>query len=135
MICYGTLIARILLAFIFVFAGLSKIGKFAGTQQFMESTWHYWLGMAPLFLVAAIVFEIFGGLSVGLGYYTRAGAWLLIIFMIPVTLIFHTNFADPMQFIQFMKNMAMTGGLIYVAAYGPGELSLDHQRKKGATKP
>ena len=131
MTSYGTLIARVLLAFIFIFAGLSKISHFAGTQQYMESIWPYWMGMTPLFLVAAIAFEIFGGLSVALGYYTRAGAWLLIIFMIPVTLIFHTNFSDPMQFIQFMKNMAMTGGLIYVATYGPGELSLDFRMSKG----
>lgn len=130
MTSYGTLIARILLAFIFIMAGLSKIGRFWGTQQYMEAMWPYWLGITPVFALAAIVIEVFGGLSIALGYKARVGAYVLIIFMIPTTLIFHTNFADQMQFIQFMKNMAMTGGLIYVAAYGPGELSLDQQMKK-----
>ena len=130
MTSYGTLIARILLAFIFIMAGLSKIGRFSGTQQYMETMWPYWLGMTPVFALAAIVIEVFGGLSIALGYKARVGAWVLIIFMIPTTLIFHTNFADQMQFIQFMKNLAMTGGLIYVAAYGPGEVSLDQLMKK-----
>lgn len=130
MTSYGTLIARILLAFIFIMAGLSKIGRFGGTQQYMEAMWPYWLGMTPVFALAAIVIEVFGGLSIALGYKARVGAWVLIIFMIPTTLIFHANFADQMQFIQFMKNMAMTGGLIYVAAYGTGEFSLDRRMKK-----
>ena len=62
-----------------------------------------------------------------LGYWTRLDAWALILLLIPTTLIFHTNFADPNQMIQFMKNLAMTGGLLYVAAFGPGRLSLDAQ--------
>ncbi|MGH7274731.1 MAG: DoxX family protein [Nitrospiria bacterium] len=134
MTSYGTLIARILFSFIFIMAGLSKIGRFAGTQQYMEAMWPYWLGMTPVFALAAIVIEVFGGFSIALGYKARVGAWVLIIFMIPTTLIFHTNFADQMQFIQFMKNMAMTGGLIYVAAYGPGDLSLDRRMKKSQSE-
>ena len=55
------------------------------------------------------------------------GRALLIGFMIPTTLIFHTNFADPNQMIHFMKNLAITGGLLYLATYGPGPMSLDRR--------
>jgi putative oxidoreductase len=115
-------IGRILLATIFLLSGLHKIADPAGTQQFMSA-----MGMpAPgFFLVGAIVFELAGALSLILGYWTRVGATLLIVFMIPATLIFHTNFGDQIQFIMFLKNLAMTGGLLYVLAFGPGPLSLD----------
>jgi putative oxidoreductase len=53
------------------------------------------------------------------------GGWLLFLFMIPTTLIFHTNFGDPNQMIHFLKNLAIMGGLLYVAGYGAGRLSMD----------
>jgi putative oxidoreductase len=115
-------VGRILLATIFLLSGLHKIADPVGTQQYMSA-----MGMPAtgFFLVGAIVLELAGALSLILGYWTRVGATLLIVFMIPATLIFHTNFADRIQFIMFLKNVAMTGGLLYVLAYGPGPLSLD----------
>ncbi len=120
------LLARIFLAAIFVLSGLHKITDPGGTQGYMSA-----MGMPAtgFFLVGAIVLELAGAASLLLGYWTRVGASLLIVFMIPATLIFHTNFADPIQFIMFMKNTAMTGGLLYVLAYGPGGLSLDNRRR------
>lgn len=117
-----SVIGRVLLATIFLLSGLHKIADPAGTQQYMSA-----MGMPAtgVFLVGAIVFELAGALSLILGYWTRVGATLLIVFMIPATAIFHTNFADQIQFIMFLKNLAMTGGLLYVLAYGPGPLSLD----------
>ncbi len=117
-----SVIGRVLLATIFLLSGLHKIADPAGTQQYMSA-----MGMPAtgVFLVGAIVFELAGALSLILGYWTRVGAMLLIVFMIPATAIFHTNFADQIQFIMFLKNLAMTGGLLYVLAYGPGPLSLD----------
>jgi putative oxidoreductase len=116
------LIGRLLLATIFLMSGLHKIADPAGTQQFMSA-----MGMPAtgLFLIGAIAFELAGAVSLILGYWTRVGAALLIVFMIPATLIFHTNFADQVQFIMFLKNLAMTGGLLYVLALGAGPLSLD----------
>ena len=64
-------------------------------------------------------------LSVIVPAYNEAGAIALMLFMIPTTLIFHTNFGDQNQMIHFLKNLAMFGGLFYVAAYGAGPLSLD----------
>jgi putative oxidoreductase len=60
-----------------------------------------------------------------LGYYARLGALLLILFLIPTTIIFHTNFNDPLQMVQFMKNLSMLGGCLVLLGMGPGAWSLD----------
>jgi putative oxidoreductase len=127
---YSTLIGRLLLGAIFLLSGINKIADPAGTQGYMVAMGMTWATM--LFYLGAIIVEVGGGLSLWLGYWTRIGAAVLIGFMIPTTLIFHTNFADPNQMIHFMKNLAMTGGLLYLATYGPGPLSLD-RRLSGQT--
>lgn len=119
---YSILIGRILLAVIFFMAGINKIGNPGGTQQYMAA---HGMPLTALLLVVAIIIELAGSISLFLGYKARLGAWILVIFMIPTTLIFHTNFADQNQMIHFMKNLSMTGGLLYVATFGTGELSLD----------
>jgi putative oxidoreductase len=119
---YIALLGRIFLVLIFVMSGFHKITDPQGTQQFMAAMG---MPMTGLFLIGAIFLELAGAASLLLGYWTRAGAILLIIFMIPTTLIFHTNFSDQVQFIMFMKNLSMTGGLLVVLAFGPGKLSLD----------
>ena len=116
------LIGRILLSAIFLMSGLNKIFNFAGTQQYMDSAG---MPLTNFFLIGAILLEIFGGLSILLGYQAKWGAWALVIFMIPTTLIFHTNFSDQIQMIMFMKNLAIIGGLLMVANFGSGQLSLD----------
>lgn len=122
---YSTLVGRILLGAIFLLSGINKIADPAGTQGYMVAMGMTWGTM--LFYLGAIAIEVGGGLSLWLGYWTRVGAALLIGFMIPTTLIFHTNFADPNQMIHFMKNLAITGGLLYLATYGPGPMSLDRR--------
>lgn len=126
------LVGRILVVMIFLLSGFNKVMNPQGTMQYMTS-----MGMTvatTFFYLGAIALEIGGGLSLLLGYWTRVGAAALILFMIPTTLIFHTNFADQNQMIHFMKNIAMTGGLLYALAYGPGQLSLDARlsRARGA---
>ncbi|HEY5599244.1 MAG TPA: DoxX family protein [Candidatus Manganitrophaceae bacterium] len=119
---YRFLISRILMAAIFLIAAVDKITRPAETQAYMAQ---FGMPMTGLFLILAIVFEIAGGLSLLLGAYTRWGGWALVLFMIPTTLIFHANFADPNQMIHFMKNLAMIGGLIYITEAGAGEISID----------
>jgi len=116
------LIARICLATIFLRSGFGKLQDPAGTQQLMASMS---IPFPLLMLVGSILFELVGALSVLLGYRTRWGAIALIIFMIPTTLIFHTKFGDPMQITQFLKNLAIIGGLLMLIYAGPGRLSLD----------
>jgi putative oxidoreductase len=118
-----TLVARILLAALFLMSGLNKISDPQGTQQYMSAMGMTWL--TALFYVGAIAVEIGGSLSLLLGYQAKIGAWMLALFMIPATLVFHTNFGDPNQMIHFLKNVSIMGGLLYVAIYGPGALSMD----------
>lgn len=118
-----SLIGRILLAAMFLMSGLNKIADPSGTQQYMTAMGMTWL--TPLFYVGAIILEVGGALSLLLGYRARIGAWALIVFMIPTTLIFHTQFGDPNQMIHFLKNLSVVGGLLYVATYGAGGLSID----------
>ncbi len=119
---YIALLGRIFLVLIFVMSGLSKISNPQATQQYMAAMG---MPMTGLFLIGAIFLELVGAASLLLGYWTRLGAAMLIIFMIPTTLIFHTNFSDQVQLIMFMKNLSMIGGFLVVLAFGPGKLSVD----------
>jgi putative oxidoreductase len=120
---FGSLIGRILLVLIFLNSGIGKIGNFEGTMQYMIK---FGMPYTSLFLFGAIVFELLGSITIILGYFTRFGALLLIIFLIPTTLIFHTNFADPGQKIHFIKNVSMLGGCFLTLSFGAGRFSLDY---------
>jgi putative oxidoreductase len=118
-----SLVGRILLAVLFLTSGLNKIADPHGTQQYMAAMGMTWL--TGLWYIGAILVEVGGSLSLLLGYRARIGAWLLLLFMIPTTLIFHTDFGDQNQMIHFLKNLSIVGGLLYVATYGAGALSMD----------
>ena len=120
---FAILIGRILLALIFLKSGIGKIGNFEGTAQYMAK---FGMPLTTFFLLGAIFLELVGSITVILGYFARFGTLLLIIFLIPTTLIFHTHFADPMQKIHFMKNVSMLGGCFVLLATGAGRLSLDY---------
>jgi putative oxidoreductase len=120
---YLTLIGRVLLGLIFLVSGINKIADPQGTQQYMVMMGMTW--MTTLFYIGAVAVELAGAISLLLGYRAKAGGWLLFLFLIPTTVIFHTNFADPNQMIHFLKNVAMMGGLLYVARYGAGRYSMD----------
>jgi putative oxidoreductase len=120
---YLTLFGRVLLGLIFLVSAMNKIADPQGTQQYMMTMGMTW--MTALFYIGAVVIELAGSLALLLGYRARGGGWLLLLFMVPTTLIFHTNFADPNQMIHFLKNLSIMGGLLYVARYGAGRYSLD----------
>jgi len=127
----GNLIGRILLVLIFLSSGVEKIGNFEGTAKFMLQ---YGMPYTSLFLFGAIILELAGSIFVILGYYTRFGALLLVIFLIPTTIIFHTNFADRIQIIMFMKNVSMLGGCVILLGMGSGRFSLDYLFRGGTKK-
>ncbi|MEX2493885.1 MAG: DoxX family protein [Nitrospirales bacterium] len=116
------LLGRIMLGALFLLSGMHKIANPEATQQYMAS-----MGMpaTEIFLIGAILVEIGAGLSLLLGFWTHVGSTILFLFMIPTTLIFHTDFSNQTQFIMFLKNIAMMGGLLYVSVWGPGRFSLD----------
>ncbi len=117
------LIGRVILVVIFLISGIGKIENFSGTEQYMAQ---HGMPFAPLFLAGAIICEIAGSVSVIFGYFTRLGALILMIFLIPTTIIFHGNISDPMQKIHFMKNVSMFGGLLVLFASGAGRYSMDY---------
>jgi putative oxidoreductase len=120
---YVPLIARTFLAIIFVRAGFDKAFlDFAGTQQQMADAG---IPIPFIVLIFTIAFQILGGISLIVGYKAKIGAILLIIFLIPATLVFHNPIVDPTQMTDFMKNLAILGGLLMVVAFGSGALSLD----------
>ncbi len=124
---YGPLVGRVLLAAIFIWSGLGKLGGFAGTVGYIESTG---LPAAQLLAVIAIIIELGGGLLLVLGWKARWGAAALFVFSFLAAIFFHRYWTVApdqayMQQINFMKNLAMMGGLLYVVAYGPGPLSID----------
>jgi putative oxidoreductase len=119
----ASLIGRILLVLIFLHSGILKIENFEGTAKIMAQ---YGMPYSPYFLYGAIIFELAGSVLVILGYYARFGALLLLLFLIPTTIIFHTNFADPNQIIHLMKNVSMFGGCLILLAMGAGRFSLDY---------
>jgi len=126
---YVSLIGRLLLGMMFLLSGLNKIADPQGTQQYMAAMGMTW--MTTLLYVGAVVVELLGALSLFLGFRTRVGAWLLFLFMIPTTLVFHTNLSDQNQMIHFLKNLSVMGGLLYAAAYGAGRLSMDAGMDRG----
>ncbi|MGD1898395.1 MAG: DoxX family protein [Phormidesmis sp.] len=121
---YLSLAGRICLALIFLNAGINHITGFPG---FVETIASQGLPLAGLLAVGTIVFLLVGAVPLLLGYTTTVGAWLLIIFLIPTTLIFHPFTTD---FTSFLKNTALVGGLLMTLSHGPGPLSLDGASSK-----
>ncbi|MBI3544061.1 MAG: DoxX family protein [Deltaproteobacteria bacterium] len=124
---YLSPVARLLLAFIFITAGLSKVSGWYETSLYMVSK-----GMRgiPFFLTAAIVIELVCGVALLIGYRVRAAALILFAYLIPVSLVFHdfwsfNGMEAQNQLIHFMKNVAIMGGLLTTVVHGAGAYSLD----------
>lgn len=122
----GLLLGRVFIAQIFLQSGINKIFNFSQTAQFMAS---HGMHAVPMWLVLAILFELTGTALLIAGFFTRIGALLLIMFMIPVTFVFHLDFAVRLQAIMFMKNIAIIGGLFMVLCTGPGKFSMDAKKR------
>jgi putative oxidoreductase len=118
-------IGRILLAAIFVLSGFGKLMAPAATIAYIESTG---LPFATLGLVIAIAVELGGGLLLAAGYKTRLVAAVLAAFSIVTGLAFHHAIGDQNQMIHLLKNFAMAGGLLQVAAFGAGAYSIDNRK-------
>lgn len=123
----GSLVARVALAAIFIHAGWGKLTGLEGTAAFIGSK-----GLpAPLALAAlAGLTELAGGLLLVLGWRTRPAALALALFLVPATILFHNpaglaGAEAQMQQIQVYKNVAIIGGLVAIATWGAGALSLD----------
>lgn len=121
-----TVAGRVLLAWMFVMSGFSKLTAIEGTAAFMASGG---LPSAPALVVLVGLFELLAGLAVATGLAARWAALALAVFTVAVSLVFHRYWSVPadaqmVQQLMFMKNMAVTGGMLVLAALGPGPASL-----------
>lgn len=116
------LAGRIFLSVLFLVSGLGKIGAYAGTVAYMASQ-----GVPGALLPVVIALEVGGPLFLVLGWKTRITAFLLAGFTLVTALVFHADFADPVQVTLFLKNVAIAGGLLVLVANGAGPLSLDRR--------
>lgn len=120
---YLKAIGRVLLSFMYVQSGFGKIAGYAGTAQYMESK-----GVPGLLLPLVIAVEILAGLAVIVGWQTRWACYALAGFTVLAALLFHWVPDDRMQMINFMKNFAIAGGFLVLAAAGPGAFALDNRK-------
>lgn len=120
------LVGRALISAIYILSGLSKLAAPAATIGYISSAG---LPFASLGLAVAIVTEVLGGAALLLGYRTRLVATGLALFTLATAFAFHGNIADQNQFIHFFKNLAMTGGLLQIIAFGAGRYSLDNRNR------
>jgi putative oxidoreductase len=118
----AALLGRVAMSVIFIVAGWGKLLAPAATQAMLAN--HH-LPMVQLGWILAVVVELGGGLAILFGLLTRPVGLVLAIWCVATALIAHTNFADRNQEINFLKNMAMTGGFLYVTAFGARAWSLD----------
>ena len=116
------LIARVLMAYIFLVAGWGKITGYAATVGYMES-----MGVPGALLPLTILVEFGGGLALLFGFQARFAAFGLGVFSIITAFIFHEGTQDS---INFMKNFAMAGGLFFLMLHGAGKFSIDHAIEK-----
>jgi len=121
------LCGRVLLSVIFLLSGIGKIMDWSGTEAMMSA---HGMPAVPLLHIGAIVVEFGIGLLFIVGWQTRWTALALFLFLIPTTLIFHHfwDLAEPertLQMINFLKNLAIMGGLLEVCALGAGAISID----------
>jgi len=123
----AALAGRILIALIFLQSGIEKLIHYSdpGMLGYMTKAG---LPFPQALLIISGVVEIGCALALIVGWKTRAAALGLVIWMIPVTLIFHNPAAGQEAMIHFMKNVAITGGLLVLFASGPGAWSLGRSR-------
>jgi putative oxidoreductase len=117
-------LGRLFLSFIFIMAGLNKIGGYAGTQAYMES-----VGVPGALLPLVIALEVLGGLAILIGFKARIAALALAGFSLISAILFHNNFSDQIQMIMFMKNIAIAGGFLMIFAHGAGAYALDNRKQ------
>ena len=119
------LVARIMLAAIFVMGGFGKMMNYAGAAAYMDKS-----GIPSILLPLVILTELGGGLLILTGFQTRLAAFLLAGFTLLSGLLVHFHLSDSGQMIHFWKNVAITGGFCVLFAAGPGLWSLDGWRSR-----
>jgi putative oxidoreductase len=126
---YLPFIGRVLIGVPFMMSGLSKLTAYGTTTAMIAAVG---LPFPPLAFAVAATVELGGGLLLVLGYQVRLVALALAVFALATAVTFHSNFADQNQMIHFLKNVMMAGGLLQIAAFGAGALSIDNRSSRAA---
>ena len=123
----AALVGRIFIAVLFLLSGLGKVAAPAATQGYISATG---LPAPVLAYFGSTAVELIGGVLLIVGFRVRAVAVGMAVFTLLTAVFFHRDFADQNQMIHFLKNIAIVGGLLQVAAFGAGRFALD--RRTGA---
>jgi putative oxidoreductase len=126
---YLPFVGRVLIGGIFIFSGLGKLGSYAGTTAAITAVG---LPFAPLGFVVAIAVEIGVGFLLLVGYRARFAALILAVRCVVTAIFFHRDFASQNMLTHFLKNMMIAGGLLQIAHFGAGRLSMDKREDLGA---
>jgi putative oxidoreductase len=125
---YLPFVGRLLIGLPFVMSGLSKLAVYGPTTEVIGAVG----SPAPPFAFAvAVVVELGGGLLLLAGFQARSVAVALALFALVTAVSFHSNFADQNQMIHFLKNLMIAGGLLQIAGFGAGAISVDNRLSKG----
>jgi len=129
------LVGRIALGAIFIVSGLGKLAAWQGTAAYAGSK-----GVPEVLLAIATALEVLGAISLIVGFRARWGALALLVFLVPVTLVFHNFWAVPaaqqqMEMANFLKNLGIGGGLLIVFGRGAGAFSVDSSRAPASGEP
>lgn len=125
------LAGRILLAVLFLASGASKLQSPAATIEHIAQAG---LPLPSLAYAGSAFVEVLGGLLLLMGFQARIAAAALAAFSVLAAIFFHADFADVNQSIHFMKNFAIAGGLMQIAAFGAGPFSLDNRNRPRAER-
>lgn len=123
-------VARVLLALMFILAGLNKFAGLEGTAGYIASKG---LPMPAVLAFGTALLEVVAGLALAVGFFARPAALALALFTLLATVLFHNFWAMPadqayVQQLMFMKNLAVVGGLLLVFSFGAGPASVDARR-------
>ena len=127
---YLPFIGRILIGLPFAMSGVGKLAAYGPTTAMIAAVG---LPIPPLAFAVAVAVELGGGLLLVLGYQVRPAALALAIFSVATAVSFHNNFADQNQMFHFLKDVMIAGGLLQIAAFGAGAISIEQWRRKSGT--
>lgn len=119
---YLPILCRLMIGLPFAMSGIGKLAAYGKTTAAIAAVG---LPLPPLAYAIAIAVELGGGFLLIVGYQARAAALALALFSIIAAVLFHNNFSDQNQMIHFLKDVMIAGGLLQVAAFGAGALSMD----------
>ena len=114
------LLGRIFISTIFLFSALNKIKNYEETIEWMAN-----YNLPNYFLAPTIVLEIIAPILIIIGYKTKIAAAALSIFCVTTAIVFYSNFDDQMQLIAFLKNIALSGGFLFLVINGAKGFCLD----------